>query len=115
MVLPAAAGAGVPPLLSLAFDAQAAMADDLEQSAVRDLLISLDVAQVYRAEQPFARLREVSAALCETMEGVLCDQNGTPLPSMAIDPIAVDLELLYDKLDGRDLSAGSALARRLFS
>ncbi len=115
MVLPAAAGAGVPPLLSLAFDAQAAMADDLEQSAVRDVLISLDVAQVHRAEQPFTRLREVSAALCETMEGVLCDQNGTPLPAMAIDPIAVDLELLYDKLDGRDLSAGSALARRLFS
>ena len=115
MVLPAAAGASVPPLLSLAFDAQAAMADDLEQSAVRDLLISLDVAQVHRAEQPFTRLREVSAALCETMDGVLCDQNGTPLPAMAIDPIAGDLELLYDKLDGRDLSAGSALARRLFS
>ncbi len=115
MVLPAAAGAGMPPLLSLAFDAQAAMADDLEQSAVRDVLISLDVAQVHRAEQPFTRLREVSAALCETMEGVLCDQNGTPLPAMAIDPIAGDLEVLYDKLDGRDLSAGSALARRLFS
>ena len=115
MVLPAAAGTGVPPLLSLAFDAQAAMADDLEQSAVRDVLISLDVAQVHRAEQPFTRLREVSAALCETMDGVLCDQNGAPLPAMAIDPIAADLELLYDKLDGRDLSAGSALARRLFS
>lgn len=115
MVLPAAAGAGVPPLLSLAFDAQAAIADDLEQSAVRDLFISLDVAQVHRAEQPFTRLREVSAALCETMDGVLCDQNGAPLPAMAIDPIAADLEVLYDKLDGRDLSAGSALARRLFS
>ena len=115
MVLPAAAGAGVPPLLSLAFDAQAAMADDLEQSAVRDLLISLDVAQVHRSETPFTRLREVSAALCETMDGVLCDQNGTPLPAMAIDPIAGDLEVLYDKLDGRDLSAGSPLARRLFS
>ncbi len=115
MVLPSAAGARLPPLLSLAFDAQAAMADDLEQSAVRDVLLSLDVAQVHRAEQPFARLREVSAALCETMDGVLCDQNGMPLPAMAIDPIAADLEVLYDKLDSRDLSAGSALARRLFS
>ncbi len=115
MVLPAAAGAGVPPLLSLAFDAQAAMAEDLEQSAVRDLLISLDVAQVHRAEMPFTRLREVAAALCQTMDGVLCDQNGTPLPAMAIDPIAADLEVLYDKLDGRELSAGSPLARRLFS
>mgnify|MGYP007005107942 len=49
------------------------------------------------------------------MDGVLCDQNGTPLPAMAMDPIAADLELLYDQLDGRDLSAGSVLARRLFS
>ena len=63
-------------------DARArAMADDLEQSAVRDVLISLDVAQVHRAETPFARLREVSAELCETMDGVLCDQNGTPAVS----------------------------------
>ena len=29
--------------------------------------------------------------------------------------IAADLELLYDKLDERELSAGSVLARRLFS
>jgi hypothetical protein len=49
------------------------------------------------------------------MDGVLCDQNGTPLPAMAMDPIAADLELLYDQLDQRELSAGSVLARRLFS
>ncbi len=34
---------------------------------------------------------------------------------MTMDPIAADLELLYDKLDSRELSAGSVLARRLFS
>ncbi len=114
MVLPASTP-GLPPVLSLVFDAQAALSDDVEQSAVRDLLISLDVSQVNRAEQPFARLREVAGALCETMDGVLCDQNGTPLPAMAMEPIAADLELLYDKLDSRELSAGSVLARRLFS
>ena len=70
---------------------------------------------MYCSEQPFARQREVAAALCEAMDGVLCDQNGTPLPAMAMDPIAADLELLYDQLDQRDLSAGSVLARRLFS
>ncbi|NMM78649.1 cell division protein FtsZ [Acidovorax sp. SRB_14] len=114
MVLPAGTP-GLPPVLSLVFDAQAALSEDMEQSAVRDLLISLDVSQVNRAEQPFARLREAAAALCEAMDGVLCDQNGTPLPAMAMEPIAADLELLYDKLDSRDLSAGSVLARRLFS
>ena len=114
MVLPASTP-GVPPLLNLMFDAQAAATDDMDQSAIRDLLISLDVAQVHRSEKPFARLREIAVVLCTHMDGVLCDQHGTPLPAMAMEPIATDLELLYDKLDSRDLAAGSALARRLFS
>ncbi len=114
LVLPASAP-GLPPVLTLGYDTQAALADDPEQSAIRDISLSLDVAQVHRTEQPFARLREVGAALAEAMDGVLCDQNGQPLPAMAMDPIAADLELLYDQLDGRDLSAGSVLARRLFS
>ena len=106
---------GLPPLLTLGYDTQAALAEDPDQSAIRDITLSLDVPQVYRTEQPFTRLRDVAAALCQAMDGVLCDQNGTPLPAMAMEPIAADLELLYDQLDGRDLSAGSALARRLFS
>ncbi|WCM91188.1 cell division protein FtsZ [Acidovorax sp. NCPPB 2350] len=114
LVLPAA-GAGLPPVLTLSYDTQAALSDDPEQSAIRDITLSLDVAQVHRAEQPFARLRELAAALGQAMDGVLCDQNGTPLPAMTMDPIAADLELLYDKLDSRELSAGSVLARRLFS
>lgn len=114
MVLPAQGeGGGV--ALSLSFDTQAALSDDPEQSAVRELLLSLDVAQVHRSEQPFARLREAASRLCESMDALLCDQNGMPLPSMAMDPIAADLELLYDQLDGRDLAAGSPQARRLFS
>jgi len=32
-----------------------------------------------------------------------------------MDQIGADLESLYDALDARDLSAGSAQARRLFS
>ena len=114
MVLPASAS-GVPPLLHLTFDPQAATAEDMDQSAIRDLLISLDVAQVHRNEKPFARLREIAVVLCTHMDGVLCDQHGTPLPAMAMEPIASDLELLYDKLETRDLAAGSPLARRLFS
>jgi len=114
LVLPAS-GPGLPPMLTLIYDAQAAMSDDPEQSAVREVLLSLDIPQVHRSEQPFARLREVAAALGEAMDGVLCDQNGTPLPAMTMEPIAADLEQLYDMLDSRELSAGSVLARRLFS
>lgn len=113
MALPSAAGGQ--PLLLLTYDAQAALAEDLDQSAIRELLLSLDVPQVHRSEQPFARLREVADGLCGAMEGVLCDQNGHPLPVTVVEPIAADLEHLYDQLDSRELSAGSMLARRLFS
>ena len=114
MVLPAS-GEGGGAVLSLSFDTQAALSDNPEHSAVRELLLSLDVAQVHRSEHAFARLREVAVQLCESMDALLCDQNGSPLPAMAMEPIAGDLELLYDKLDGRDLSAGSPQARRVFS
>ena len=114
MVLAAAAG-GLPPVLTLDYDAQVAMSDDPEQTALREIALSLDVAQVARDEQPFARLRELADALCAAMDGVLCDGNGAPLPAMAMEAIAADLEQLYDQLGERELSAGSALARRLFS
>lgn len=113
MALPSAAGGQ--PLLVLSYDAQAAMAEDIDQSAILELMLSLDVPQVHRSEQPFARLREVADGLCQAMEGVLCDQNGHPLPVSVVEPIAADLEHLYDQLDSRELSAGSMLARRLFS
>lgn len=106
---------GLPPVLVLNYDPQAAMGDDLDQSVVREFLLSLDVAQVPRGQQPFVRLRQVAEQLCQTMDGVLCDQNGYLLPVSALDPIQHDLELLYDKLDSAELSAGSLLARRLFS
>ena len=42
---------GMPPILGLSFDTQAAMAEDLSQSAIREVAISLDVAQVDRNER----------------------------------------------------------------
>ena len=80
-----------------------------------EILLSLDVAQVPRGQQPFNQLRQIAEQLCQTMDGVLCDQNGYLLPVSALDPIHNDLEMLYDKLDSRELSAGSPQARRLFS
>ena len=114
MVLPGS-GAGQAPILSLVFDPQAAMAEDPEQSALRELALSLEVTHVPRGEQPFVRMREAAAALAEAMDGVVTDDAGQPLSTEALDQIGADLEGLYDALDGRDLSAGSAQARRLFS
>ncbi len=106
---------GHAPLLTLAYDAQAAQADNLDQTAVHEVWLSLDVPQVPRTEEPFTRLRQVVQVLCEGMDGMLCDQNGYQLLPQVLDPIEADLQKLYDKLDSRELSAGSMLARRLFN
>ncbi|MBC7437680.1 MAG: cell division protein FtsZ [Bdellovibrionales bacterium] len=114
MVLPASAPHS-PAVLGLAFDTQAAMADDLSQSAIREVTLSLDVPQVHRSEQPFVRMRDASIALAAAMDGIITDDNGQVLRAETMDVIGADLEQLYDTLDARDLSAGSVLARRLFS
>ena len=114
MVLPTSE-AGLPPILGLSFDTQAALADDPAQSAIRELTLSLDVPQVDRAEQPFVRMREVAAALAREMDGVITDGSGQLLREDVMDVIGADLEQLYDMLESRDLAAGSLLARRLFS
>ena len=114
MVLPASER-GAAALLGLSFDTQAAMAEDPEQTALREVTLSLDVPQVGRAEQPFLRLRESASALATSMGGVVMDDNGNRIVPEAMDVIGTELEQLYDTLDARDLSAGSVLARRLFS
>jgi hypothetical protein len=114
MVLPASAE-GVAPVLVLGFDSQAALAEDPAQSAIRDIALHLDVAQVDRKEQPFDRMREVAAALAQTMDGLVTDDNGQLLTAETMDVIGAELQGLYDTLEQRDLAAGSLLARRLFA
>ena len=114
MVLPAATQ-GLPPILSLTFDTQAAMADDPALSAVRECTLSLDVPQVPREDTPFERLCQASQMLAEQMDGVITDGSGQLLGPQVLEQIGMDLEQLYNALDSRDLAAGSAQARRLFS
>ena len=114
LVLPAMA-AGGPPVLGLSFSTQAALSEDPAHSAIRDITLSLDVTHVPRTEQPFLRMRDAAVALATSMDGLITDDNGQVIPVEALDRIGADLELLYDTLDARDLSAGSPQARRLFS
>jgi len=113
MVLPGAQAQA--PLLILAFDSQAAMAEEPEQTALRELTMSLDVPQVARSEQPFDRMCKAALALASAMDGALMDDYGNRIRADSMQVIKADLEKLYDTLDARELSAGSALGRRLFS
>ena len=114
MVLPAS-HPGQAPILGLAFDAMAALAEDPEQTALRELTLSLDVPQVARTEQPFVRMCEAAIALAASMDGVIIDDQGQLIRPEAMEVIHADLEQLYNTLDERDMPAGSVLGRRLFS
>jgi len=114
MVLPSAV-VGLPPVLSLTFDTQAAMADDPALTAVRECVLSLDVPQIPREDAPYARLQQAAQLLAEQMDGVITDGGNQPLGLEVMQQIGRDVEQLYDALDQRELSAGSPQARRLFS
>jgi hypothetical protein len=114
MVLPASTQ-GLPPVLSLTFDSQAAMAEDPAQSAIRELIFHLDVPQVDRDAKPFQAMCLAAQAMAQTMDGSVTDDNGHALSTQSLQSIANELERLYTMLEQRELAAGSLLARRLFS
>ena len=106
---------GLPPILDLSYDSQAALADDPTQAAIRKVVLTLDVPQVDRHQEPFPRMCQVARELARAMDGSITDDDGRSLSDAALQAIARDLQTLYDTLDARDLSAGSPQARRLFS
>lgn len=113
LVLPSADD-GAPPVLVLSFDAQAALSDDAQLAPVRQLTLTLDVAQTPEAAEPFAVWQQAIRALAEDMDAAAVDDQGRPVTLMHYTTIADELTTLYRALESRDMAAGSALARRLF-
>lgn len=114
LVLPGAED-GAPPVLVLSFDAQAAMQDDPNLAAVRKLRLSLDVPQTPAAAEPFGTWQQCARSLASDMGATLTDDAGMPITLATFTTIGDDLARLYAALEGRDVAAGSAAARRLFS
>jgi len=114
LVLPAAVD-GAPPVLSLAFASQAALADEPNHTPVRHATLSFDVPQTDKAGDPFAVWHTSAQALATDMDASIVDDNGQPLSDPGFARIGADLARLYDALQVRRLPAGSAAARRLFS
>ena len=114
MVLPGAQD-GDPPVLVLSFDAQVALADDPQDAALREVQLSLDVAQTEEGAEPFPAWHRAATALASDMDAWLVDDQGRAVTLHAFDDIGKDLLVLYRTLESRDLAAGSAAARRLFS
>jgi hypothetical protein len=114
LVMPGAED-GSPAVLVLGFDAQVALSDDPGVAAVREVQLSLDVPQTAEAAEPFPAWHEAARLLAADMDALMIDHTGRPITLHAFANIGEDLAKLYVKLASRDLAAGSAVARRLFS
>ena len=114
LVVPAAED-GAPPVLVLGFDPQAALADDPQAAALREVVLSLDVPQTARSAEPFPLWYQVATGLAAELEAAPVDDAGRPVTLGDFDAIGRQLEQLYQALESRDLAAGSPAARRLFS
>ena len=111
----AAAEEGMPPVLVLNFEPQAALAEDPQGSSLRELTLSLDVLQTPEAQEPFASWQESARGLARDLEADICDDAGHVLNLHAFATIDAELGSRYKALALRDLAAGSLAARRLFS
>ena len=114
LVLPAAEE-GAPPVLTLTFDSQAALADDPNLAAVRVVTLSFDVPQTDPTAEPFKAWQASAQALAQGMDASVVDDQGRQLGTESFAAIGNELGQLYGALEGRDLAAGTAAARRLFS
>ena len=105
---------GAPPVLTLTFDSQAALADEPDRAAVRDVTLAFDVPQTDPAVEPFKAWQAAAQALAVGMDAAIVDDNERPLGGEGFTTIGAELGQLYAMLETRDLAAGSAAARRLF-
>lgn len=113
LVMPGPAD-GDPPALVLSFDPQAALAEG-RQPALQQVTLTLEVAQTPQSAEPFPAWHRAATALSADMDATAVDEKGVPVTLHDFDTIGRELSLLYRRLESRDLAAGSAAARRLFS
>ena len=106
---------GAPPILVLSYSPQAALAEDPNIAAVREVSLALDVPQSPESAEPFPLWHNAARVLAAEMDASLVDDQGQVITLHAFAEIGNVLATHYRALASRDLAAGSATARRLFS
>ena len=96
-------------MLTLTFDARAALSDEPELAALREATLSLDVPQTPEAAEPFAAWQQAARKLADDMGATLIDDQGHAVTLHAFNAIGRELGQMYRALEARDLAAGSAV------
>jgi FtsZ-interacting cell division protein ZipA len=87
----------------------------IDGMSTKGVTLLLDVPRVADGLSAFETMITLANDLCEPLGGALVDDNGKPLSERGIENIRAQLRDIYDKMQARQISAGSARARRLFS
>ena len=106
---------GAPPVLTLTFDSQAALADEPDRAAVRDVTLAFDVPQTDPGAEPFKAWQAAAQALAVGMDAAIVDDDGAPLSDAGFAAIGGELARALRRARGARPRRRDAGARRLFS
>ena len=91
---------GAPPVLTLTFDSQAALADEPDRAAVRDVTLAFDVPQTDPGVEPFKAWQAAAQALAVGMDADVVDDDQRPLSTPGFEAIGGELGALYARARG---------------
>ncbi len=104
--------AGLPPLVTLSFNIATPIEDTKDLQEVR---LILDVPHVPQNDKPYPKMRHAAEVLAKALDAHIINAHGELMNTASLDRMEADLATLYQGLNGFELTAGSSLARRLFS
>lgn len=89
--------------------------DQVRYITTHGITLLLDVPRVAHGVQVFDQMLTLARHIAVTLGGEVVDDNRKPLTDAGADSIRRSLGLIYRQMDGFGITAGSALALRLFS
>lgn len=96
-------------------EAQAFQAEVMRDLSTRGVSLLLDVPRAPGGTASFRAMVILAKRLSQSLDAAIIDDNGNALGERAFDAIATQLAALYRSMEARGISAGSAIALRLFS
>lgn len=103
------------PLFMLEFGDTNFLRDDLTYKGAQMIVLILDVPTADETALPFRLMCDYAKSLATRLGGQVVDEHRRPLPDAALQAVDAQLMALYAKLKEAGLTAGSPVARRLFS
>lgn len=87
----------------------------MKSMTTHGLTFLLDVPTVSHGDRVFNQIVDLAKRFADVLKGVLVDDNRRPLSDGALEPIRRQISQYQSSMAGQKLSAGSRLAKRLFS